>query len=68
MDYNKPRIATIGTAVISADATEDGRVIIIKVKLPERLKSFEQLKHLLHIFLSKAEFKLVDKNSETPIQ
>lgn len=64
----KPKEVKIGNAYIVAEATDDGKNIIIRIKLTEALKSFQQLSHILTVFLAKGTFKHVDKDKDTPIQ
>lgn len=64
----KPREVKIGNAYIIAEASDDGKNIIIRIKLTEPIKSFQQLSHIISVFLAKGTFKHVDKDKDTPIQ
>lgn len=65
MSDDEPVKKKIGSAWVTAEASDDGKDILIRVKLENKIETFQQLQYIIDSYLSQADFKYVEKTNET---
>lgn len=66
-DDPKPKEKKIGSAYVTAEASEDGKDILIRVRLEKKIETFQQLNYIITAYLNQADFKYVEKTNSTSI-